>query len=125
MGTEFGTISTALSALQSERKALEVTGQNIANSSTAGYTRQRAVLQAVGGSVQPAMYSTSDGIGGGVTLSQVQRLQDTFLEQRANTENGTLSNLQSMQGTLSDIETSFGEPGDSGLQALMSSYWNG
>jgi flagellar hook-associated protein 1 FlgK len=125
MGTEFGTIGTALSALQAERKALEVTGQNIANANTAGYTRQRAVMTAVGGSVIPAMYSKSDGVGAGVNLSDVQRLQDAFLEQRANTENGTLNNLQSMQGTLSDIENSFGEPGDGGLQALLSSYWNG
>lgn len=125
MGTEFGTIGSALSALQAERKALEVTGQNIANASTAGYTRQRAVFTAVGGSVIPAMYSKSDGVGAGVDLTEVQRLQDAFLEQRANTENGTLSNLTSTQGTLSDIENSFGEPGDNGLQALLSSYWNG
>jgi flagellar hook-associated protein 1 FlgK len=125
MGTEFGTIGTALSALQAERKALEVTGQNIANANTAGYTRQRAVMTAVGGSVIPAMYSKSDGVGAGVNLTDVQRLQDAFLEQRGNTENGTLSNLQSMQSTLSDIENSFGEPGDGGLQALLSSYWNG
>ncbi len=125
MGTEFGTIGSALSALQAERKALEVTGQNIANASTAGYTRQRAGFQAVGGSVNPAMYSTSDGVGSGVTLSDIQRLQDAFLEQRANTETGTLSNLQGVQNALSDIENAFQEPGDGGLQALLSSYWNG
>ena len=45
MGTEFGSLSIALSALQSERKALSVTGQNIANANTPGYTRQRADLQ--------------------------------------------------------------------------------
>lgn len=125
MGTEMGSLSTALSALQSERKALQVTGQNIANANTAGYTRQRANLQAVGGSVQPAMYATSDGIGGGVTITDIQRLQDSFLEQRANTENGTLSSLQGTQETLADIENSFGEPGDTGLQSLLSTYWNG
>jgi flagellar hook-associated protein 1 FlgK len=124
MGTEFGTITSALSALQADRNALQVTGQNIANSSTDGYTRQRAVFQAVGGSVIPAMYSRSDGIGSGVTLSGIQRLQDAFLEQRANTENATLSNLQGVQSTLTDIENAFGEPGSSGLQSLLSSYWN-
>ncbi len=125
MGTEFGTLTAALSALQSERKALEVTGQNIANANTAGYTRQRAVFTAVGGSVVPAMYSKSDGIGSGVQISDVQRLQDAFLEQRANSENGKLSNLQGVQDTMSNIENLFGEPGDAGLQALLSSYWNG
>lgn len=125
MGTELGSLSTALSALQSERKALEVTGQNIANANTAGYTRQRANLQAVGGSVQPAMYSTSDGIGNGVTVVDVQRLQDSFLEQRANTENGTLSSLTVSQQTYSDIENSFGEPGATGIQNLLSTFANG
>lgn len=124
MGTEFGSITSALSALQAERNALQVTGQNIANANTNGYTRQRAVFQAVGGSVIPAMYARSDGVGSGVDVSQVQRLQDTFLEQRANTENATLSNLQGVQNTLADIENGFGEPGSTGVQALLSSYWN-
>jgi len=83
------------------------------------------VLQAVGGSVIPAMYAKSDGIGAGVDATSVQRLQDAFLEQRANTENGTLSGLQGNQQTLADIENSFGEPGDTGIQSLLSTYWNG
>lgn len=124
MGTEFGTITAALSALQADRNALQVTGQNIANSSTDGYTRQRAVFQAVGGSVIPAMYARSDGIGSGVDISGVQRLQDAFLEQRANAENATLANLQGAQDTFANIENAFGEPGSSGLQSLLSSYWN-
>ena len=125
MGTEIGMLSSAVTAMQAERKALEVTGQNIANANTDGYTRQRAMMQAVGGSVIPAMYSKSDGVGSGVTVSDVQRLQDTFLEQRANTESGTLANLQGSQRTLTDIENSFGEPGANGLQALFSTFWNG
>lgn len=125
MGTELGSLSTALSALQSERKALEVTGQNIANANTVGYTRQRPNLQAVGGSVIPALYSKSDGIGNGVTVSDIQRLQDSFLEQRANSENGTLTNLAGRQQTLTDIENSFGEPGSTGIQASLATYWNG
>lgn len=122
MGSEMGMLSTALSAMQANRKALEATGQNIANANTPGYTRQRAVLQAVAGSVQPALYSKSDGVGAGVNVTSMQRLQDSFLEQRANTENGTLFSLQSAQQTLEDIENSFGEPSDSGIQNLLSQY---
>jgi flagellar hook-associated protein 1 len=123
VGTEMGSLSTALSALQSERKALEVTGQNIANANSVGYTRQRANLRAVGGSVIPAMYSKSDGIGNGVTVSDIQRLQDSFLEQRANSENGQLSLVQGSQQTMNDIENSFGEPGTAGIQALLADYF--
>ena len=42
---------------------LDVTGQNIANVNTDGYSRQRAELQSLGGSVVPAFFSTSRGIG--------------------------------------------------------------
>ena len=42
--SSFGSISTALTALQSHRRAMDVTGNNIANANTAGYTRQRAEL---------------------------------------------------------------------------------
>ncbi len=124
MGTEFGALSTALSAMQTERKALEVTGQNIANAGTAGYTREAVNMQALGGSVQPAMYSTSDGIGDGVQVVSVQRLQDAFLEQQANTANGSLSNLTASQTTYSDMENAFGEPSSTGIQSMMSTFFN-
>jgi flagellar hook-associated protein 1 FlgK len=124
VGTEFGSLSTALSAMQTERKALEVTGQNIANSNTVGYTRQRADMQAIGGSVSPALYSTSDGIGNGVQVVEVQRLQDAFLEQQANSANGTLSNLQGAQTTYADLEDAFGEPGTTGISSSISTFFN-
>jgi flagellar hook-associated protein 1 FlgK len=124
VGTEFGSLNIALSAMQTERKALEVTGQNIANSGTVGYTRQRVDMQAIGGSVQPAMYATSDGIGDGVEAISVQRLQDAFLEQQANTANGSLSNLQGSQSTYSSLENSFGEPGTTGISSSLSTFFN-
>jgi flagellar hook-associated protein 1 FlgK len=124
VGTEFGSLSIALSAMQTERQALEVTGQNIANSGTAGYTRQRVDMQAIGGSVQPAMYSTSDGIGDGVQVLTVQRLQDAFLEQQANSANGSLSSLQGSQSTYADLEDAFGEPGSGGLSTSIATFFN-
>ena len=44
MSSTFSGLSTALNALMSQRAALTVTGQNIANANTVGYTRQRAEL---------------------------------------------------------------------------------
>jgi hypothetical protein len=124
VGTEFGSLSIALSAMQTERQALQVTGQNIANSGTAGYTRQRVDMQAIGGSVQPAMYSKSDGIGDGVGVLTVQRLQDAFLEQQANSANGSLSSLQGSQSTYASLEDAFGEPGTTGLSSSISTFFN-
>lgn len=124
MGAEFGGLNTALSALYAQRRGLEVTGQNVANVNTDGYTRQRVLMTSVGGSVIPAMYAKSDGVGAGVAVSSVQRLQDAFLESRANTEQANLSYLQDQQATLGRIEQAFGEPGPNGLQSMLSAFWN-
>ena len=57
----FSSLNAATTALWAQRRALDVTGQNIANVNTEGYSRQRVDLQAIGGSVVPAFYSTSTG----------------------------------------------------------------
>ena len=49
MSSTFSGLSTALNALMSQRAALTVTGQNIANANTVGYSRQRAELSAIMG----------------------------------------------------------------------------
>lgn len=43
----FSGLSTALSSLNAQRAAMEITGQNIANVNTPGYTRQRADMTPV------------------------------------------------------------------------------
>ena len=63
----FSGLNAATTALWAQRRALDVTGQNIANVNTEGYSRQRVDLQALGGSVVPAFFSTSPGIGAGVS----------------------------------------------------------
>ena len=63
----FSTLNTARTALSAQQRGIDVTGQNIANVNTDGYSRQRVDLQAIGGSVVPAFYSTSPGIGAGVS----------------------------------------------------------
>ena len=45
MGSSFGGINTALTALFAQRRGLDVTGQNIANANTEGYSRQRVHMQ--------------------------------------------------------------------------------
>ncbi|HSF26341.1 MAG TPA: flagellar hook-associated protein FlgK [Actinomycetes bacterium] len=119
----FGSLSTALSALYAQQRGLDVTGQNIANANTEGYSRQRVDLKSVGAPTVPAIWATYEGAGGGVTVSDVQRLRDMFLESRAHTEHGRLSYLQSMSTTLANVEQTLGEPGETGLAAQLGEFW--
>ena len=90
----FSGLSTALSGLYAQRRALDLTGQNIANVNTEGYSRQRAELQSVDGANAPAFHSRSEPGSGGVTVGTITRLHDAFLENRTRAERGHNQYLQ-------------------------------
>lgn len=121
----FGLLNTATTSLWSQRRALDATGQNIANVNTEGYSRQRADLRAIGGSAVPAFYSTSSGIGAGVTVDDVIRIRDSFLEGRGHTEHGNSARLTAESEAYAFVEQAFREPGTTGLQNLMADMWRG
>jgi flagellar hook-associated protein 1 FlgK len=121
----FDGLRIALSGLQAQRRALDVTGQNVANVATQGYSRQSITMTANAGSVVPAIYSTPSNVGQGVLSSDVQRARDQFIEVRANQEHAVNSNLLQVQSTLDRIELGFAEPGENGLSAQMSDFLAG
>jgi flagellar hook-associated protein 1 FlgK len=125
MGSSFGGINTALTALYAQRRGLDVTGQNIANANTEGYTRQRVEMQSQVGSMSPAMYAKTDGLGTGVGVSDVQRLRDEYLESRGRAEHGTNAYLASQSASYTSIEDTFAEPSDTALAAQMRDMWGG
>ncbi|GGT08383.1 flagellar hook-associated protein 1 [Planobispora rosea] len=120
----FSGISTSLSALYAQRQALDVAGQNIANANTEGYTRQRVELNSVGGVVTPAMYTTTDGLGNGVTAAGTTRMRDEFLEARGQIEHAKFAFLSGQEEVYARVEEVFGEPSDTGIQSQLSGYWN-
>ena len=121
----FSGLNTATTALWAQRRALDVTGQNIANATTDGYSRQRVELRALGGSAVPAFYSTSPGIGEGVSADTVTRIRDAFLEGRGHLERAAGAQLTEEAGAYTLIEQAFREPGDTGIQSLLSDMWSG
>ncbi len=120
--SDFNGLRIALSSLYAQRKALQVTGQNIANVNTEGYSRQRVEFVADSGPVTPARESRYAGPGMGVLTGDTTRLRDQFLELRSYQEHGVESGLEESQRVLSRIELSFDEPSDDGLSALISGF---
>jgi flagellar hook-associated protein 1 len=124
MASSFGSINTALTSLYAQRRALDVTGQNIANANTEGYTRQRVEMQSQVGSISPALYAKTDGLGTGVAVSDVQRLRDQYLENRGRTEHANSAYLTSQTAAYAAIEDVFAEPGGTALQAQLHDMWD-
>jgi flagellar hook-associated protein 1 FlgK len=121
----FSGLNIGLSSLYAQRRGLEVTGHNIANSNTEGYSRQRVNLEADAGPLTPAIHSVYGGAGAGVDLKGVQRLRDVFLESRALRERGTEAELRGGQVLLSRVEGILAEPSDAGIQSQLSDFWAG
>jgi flagellar hook-associated protein 1 FlgK len=121
----FSSLNTATTALRAQQRAVDVTGQNVANVNTDGYSRQRAELRSIGANTVPAMYAVSNGVGGGVTADQVTRIRDAFLETRAQGEHAASARLTVESNTLTQVEDAFREPGTTGIQSMLSSMWSG
>jgi flagellar hook-associated protein 1 FlgK len=120
----FSSLNVGAQALFAAQRALDVTGQNVSNANTEGYSRQRVQQSARGAAAMPVMFARSDAAAGGVDILGTQRIRDGFLESRAHQEHATYAGLGALSGTYADIEATFGEPSKTGLQSQLSSFWN-
>lgn len=122
MSGSFATISTALTALQANRVALDVAAGNVANAGTEGYVRRRVQTESIGAPARPAMWSRVGEAGSGVRVAGLTRMADPFLDARARHEHGVQSYLDVRQDVLGRMETALGEPGDNGVTAELSGF---
>jgi flagellar hook-associated protein 1 len=113
----FGSLSIALSGLSVSQQQLETSSNNVANASTPGYSRERAVT-APGAPVVIGPLS----IGTGVVLQKIQSLRDPILEIQLNQETQHQSSLNSQLEQLQQIETQFGSS-NSGIGADISNFF--
>ena len=110
---------TALSALTTAQSALSIIGNNIANASTPGYTRQRVGLDSM-----PAIV-TSRGfqIGRGVEIDAIDRVTDALLVDRLRSQEAEVGRFSVLSDHYRQIESLFGEPGPNGLSSLMGGFF--
>lgn len=126
MSSTFVGLSTALNALMAQRTALTVTGQNIANVNTAGYTRQRAELTPIGPASRVGLNNgtTIEHVGSGVTVSKITRLADDFIDSRQRDAHAALEFTASQNAALTSVETTIGEPSTTGIAQKLTDFWN-
>lgn len=125
MSSTFGGLTRATTALWAAQRGLDVTGQNISNVNTAGYSRQRVEQASMNGATLPAIWSVSDGVGSGVDSNTVIRIRDAFLEARGRLETSTTARLTVESQALDQVEQAFREPGDTGIQSMLAEVWSG
>ena len=122
----FATLNLANRALISQQLALDVTGHNIANANTDGYTRQAAEMQAstpftVTGTTRPQQAAQ---LGTGVDIVNIKRFRDGFLDMQFRGEQQLLGQWEATHFAVGRLEESLNEPSDEGLSASLSRFWN-
>jgi flagellar hook-associated protein 1 FlgK len=121
----FHGLNIGLSSLIAQRRALEVTGHNLANVGTDGYSRQRVEMISDSGPITPALWSRYQGAGNGVQSGSITRMRDQFLELRGYQEHAANTNVAAVASTYERIEALFAEPSDTALGAQLADYWAG
>ncbi|MGH2855165.1 MAG: flagellar hook-associated protein FlgK, partial [Solirubrobacteraceae bacterium] len=120
-------LQTALSGLLAEQQAIDVTGHNITNANTEGYSRQRAVLQ-TNEPLRIAALSSVTGEGGqlgtGVSVATYTRIRNTYLDAEYRNQSTALGAAGTQAEELQQAQAALGEPSSSGLASQLSAFWS-
>lgn len=112
----FGIGASALFAFQ---RALSVTGQNVANVNTPGYSRQEAILSAA-----PPQDGRPGQIGTGVQVTEIRRSLDTFVESQLLGSHEQLGRFEASRSSLFAVQGLFGDSNDLGIGAGLNEFFN-
>jgi flagellar hook-associated protein 1 FlgK len=118
MGVNFSAFEIGRRALHASEFGLALTGQNIANVNTKGYSRQSALLAA----------NASGGtgrlqIGTGVSILGVQQFRDQFVATRLQTETGISGRLTAQREALLPVDAAFNEADGNGISASINAFF--
>ena len=111
------------SGIQAYRKALSVTGQNIANLNTEGYRRREASMEEIS-ATQGGILSVSDQVGLGVRVSDISRAFDGFIAARARDSQSDFSRADAYKDALNTLESVL-LPEDYDLTFSINNFFNG
>jgi len=119
-------------ALQAHQTALQVTGHNIANANTPGFSRRRVDLE-------NAQSGVPGGVGSGVDAAGIARQHSRFLNSQVRVEQQVLGRWEAIERAMGGLEaifneptgagssetgTIFNEPSGIGLSGSFSRFWN-
>jgi flagellar hook-associated protein 1 len=120
MSNIYGLLSIGQSALLTQQKAIDITGNNIANVNTPGYSRQRLNIKQ-----NSPVRMDGQTMSTGVTADTgIQRFYDQFLGAQLNGENENLGRWEAQNQALERAELMFDDSEGNGLSSAMSAFWN-
>lgn len=119
MGDIGRVLYTAQQAILSNLSAINVTGANISNVNTEGYTRLRPIFEAVGSS-----NATSSQEQIGVKIADIERVYDRFLDAQIISQNSSVGYATARKDLLTQIEGILNESTGNGIIDALSAFWS-
>ncbi len=123
--SSIGSLGIAVSGLYANQRALDVTGHNISNVNTPGYSRQTAIQ---GSSIPDNIGWSGSGAkmqrGTGVDVLLIQQYRDEFLDIKMRRANKELGYWESKQMGVEELEAIFNDLSEEGIQSAMNKFWN-
>ena len=101
-------INTAISGLKLSQLALSVTGQNIVNANTEGYTRQSVLAETA-----PTQFNGIGYVGSGVTVDEITRNTQQFLIDQYSKDLSIHGEFEQYLGNVSQIDSLLADPSTS------------
>lgn len=123
MYSSFYGLQLATRALAAQQSALDVTGHNISNTNTAGYTRQIANIQ----TANPLTLKASGKdmtLGGGSTMNNVIRARDNYIDRQYRWESSKMEYWAARDKALTLVEGAMNEPSQYSFSNDMNNFWN-
>jgi flagellar hook-associated protein 1 FlgK len=108
MNSMFDGLYIARSGVRASQAALNVTGQNITNASTEGYTRQRVDQSSLTPSDGAGIWaSLGVSVGNGASVDSISQLRDAFLDLEYRTQNAKSGDTSTLLSSLENLENIF------------------
>ena len=115
----FEGLNVATRGLAASQLGLNVTGQNITNAFTEGYSRKR---------IEQSAEWRKDGsygqMGFGVEVYSINRIRNQFVDRLVNEEQTRYGYFSIKDASYARIENVFCEPYDHALNQLLNNFWN-
>jgi len=122
----FSGLEIARSGLTVAQSGLDVTGQNVANADTEGYTRQRIVQKAIEPYNALRQYRPVNQalVGSGAQVVVLDQIRSKYLDRQYRTENTLATYWNTRQQALEYVEPFFEDTSASGLNSSLQTFFS-
>ncbi len=119
MPTIFDALNIGVSGLYVSKMAINVTGNNVANVNTPGYSKERV-------DILPSMplVEYAGVFGTGAEVSQVISTRNALIDKRVRNANEQMNFYNKLNNTLDEIQSVFNEENGVGLKGAMEQFFN-